>query len=362
MAWIAISPGSGRRVAARGADGAPWPGDGGAAGAVLARGSLVIETRLPTSRVPRPLVFCDRPGPRPFHLSLQAIPGGGLTLVLAQGGDIVHRAVNPSEAGRTDLLRITYCWDAAAGLGRLALERSDRDKVLLSTLTRPPPMRLDDLRALMRDDTARHVAPEVLYLALSDAIEPVGPMPSLLPDTPVATPAGYRRIGEIRRGDLVLTPDGDAVPVLHRLSRRVPACGGFAPVRLRASYFGLRQDITVAPSQRLVLSGSDVEYLFNQEAVLVEARHLVGGFAAMSASAGPTVTYTQLLLPEHEALIAAGCVAETLFVGRLRRHQDLLGASILNRLDRHRLPEHRRPVHPVLRAFEAIVLAESRAA
>jgi hypothetical protein len=152
------------------------------------------------------------------------------------------------------------------------------------------------------------------------------------------------------------------VPVLHRLSRRVPACGSFAPVRLRAPYFGLRQDITVAPSQRLVLSGSDVEYLFNQEAVLVEARHLVGGFAAISASAGPTITYTQLLLPEHQALIAAGCVAETLFVGRLRRQQDLLEASILNRLDRHGLPEHPRPVHPVLRAFEAIVLAESRAA
>ena len=118
---------------------------------------------------------------------------------------------------------------------------------------------------------------------------------------------------------LVLTPDGDAVPVLHRLSRRVPACGSFAPVRLRAPYFGLRQDITVAPSQRLVLSGSDVEYMFSQEAVLVEARHLVGGFAALAASAGPTITYTQLLLPEHEALDAAGCVAETLFVGRLRR-------------------------------------------
>jgi hypothetical protein len=330
--------------------------------AMLARGSLVIETRLPTTRTPRPLVFFDRAGPRPFHLSLQAIPGGGLSLVLGCGDDILHRAINPSGAGRTDLLRITYSWDADSGFARLALERSDRDKVLLSPVGNPLPLRLADLRALLSDDPARHVAPDVLYLALSDAIEPVGPMPSLMPDTPVATPAGYRRVGDIRRGDLVLTPEGDAVPVLHRLSRRVPACGSFAPVRLRAPYFGLRQDITVAPSQRLVLSGSDVEYLFSQEAVLVEARHLVGGFAALAASAGPTITYTQLLLPEHEALVAAGCVAETLFVGRLRRHKDLLQASILNRLDPHGLPEHPQPVHPVLRAFDAMILAESRAA
>ena len=79
-------------------------------------------------------------------------------------------------------------------------------------------------------------------------------------------------------------------------------------------------------------------------------------------AAGTTVTYTQLLLPEHEAVIAAGTVAETLYVGRLRRRKDHLAASVLAGLDRHLLPEHGRPVHPVLGAFDAIVLAEQRAA
>lgn len=363
MAWIAVSGAGGqglwlRRPGRSGGASAPRA-DGDA---LLARGSLVIETRLPAIRRPRPLVLCERSGDRAFHLSLQAIPGGGLTLVLSQNGTTLHRAINLSEAGRTDLLRITYSWDAPARRGRVALERTDRDRVLIVPVPAPPPMRMADARLLIEDGPGRLVAPEVLFLALSSAIEPVGPMPSMLAGTPIATPQGYRAAGSLERGDTVLTPEGGAVPVLHRVSRTVPALGSFRPVRLRAPYFGLRQDITVAPSQRLVLSGSEVDYLFNREAVLVEVRHLVGGTAAIPAETGPTVTYTQLLLPEHEAVIAAGTVAETLYVGRLRRRKDHLAASVLAGLDRHLLPEHGRPVHPVLGAFDAIVLAEQRAA
>lgn len=328
----------------------------------MPRGSLVIETRMPTSRRPRPLVYYDRPGAVPFHLSLQAIPGGGLTLVLNQGGEVLHRAINHSEAGRMDVLRITYSWDAPAGLGRLAIERTDRDNVLVAPVAAPQPLRISDARALMTDNARRYIAPDVLFLALSTDIEPVGPMPSLAPDTPIATPRGYRLAGDLKRGDTVLTPEGRVIPVLHTLSRTVPARGSFRPLRLRAPYFGLQRDITVAPSQRLVLSGSEVEYLFNQEAVLVEVNHLVGGTAVLPASTGPTVTYTQLLLPQHEAVIAAGTVVETLYVGRLRRRKEALQSSVLAGLDRHTLPEHGKSIYPVLGAFDAIVLAEQRAA
>ena len=85
----------------------------------------------------------------------------------------------------------------------------------------------------------------------------------------------------------MLTRGGGVVPVLHKLDRVVPARGSLAPVRLRAPYFGLLDDVIVAPEQRLVIDGSEVEYLFNQEAVLVPARHLVNGFAAMAESASP---------------------------------------------------------------------------
>ena len=330
--------------------------------ALMVRGSLVIETRLPTTRRPRQLVYYSRTGEWPLHLSLQAVPGGGLTLVLDQGGDIVHRTINHSEAGRTDVLRITYSWDSQRRWGQLVLERTDREQALLVPVPAPRPMRFADALALIRPGADRYVAPDVLYLALSTVPEPVGPMPSLTSGTPIATPTGYRAVNEMRRGDTVLTPSGEIVPVLEVLSRTVPACGRFRPVRMRAPYFGLQQDITVAPSQRLVLSGSEVEYLFGRESVLVPVCHLAGGSIVTPVTTGPVVTYWQLLLPRHEAIIAAGTITESLFIGRLRRKKDQLSASILARHDRTTLPEHGHSVHPVLQAFEAIVLAEQRVA
>ena len=110
MGWIALADHDGQFFSANGLDAAKGAPALVATepGALLTRGSLVIETRLPTIKRPQRLVFYNRPGEWPFHLSLQAIPGGGLTLILDQGGDILHRSINHSEAGRMDILRITY--------------------------------------------------------------------------------------------------------------------------------------------------------------------------------------------------------------------------------------------------------------
>jgi hypothetical protein len=203
---------------------------------------------------------------------------------------------------------------------------------------------------------------DMVYLALSDTVEPVGPTPTLGPDTMIDTPDGLRRAGTLKRGDTVRTRGGDIVPVLHRIDRTVPARGSFAPLRLRAPYFGLLEDVLVSTQQRLVIDGSEVEYLFNQEAVLVPARHLVNGFAARPEPTGPTMRYTQLILPAHEAVVAAGTAMESLYIGRLRRKRDLLDNTVLRGLDRGSLPEHGRSAHPELQWYDAIHLARQRVA
>lgn len=364
MGWIALADHSGNHFAANGL-GMPVtapPIVGANPNELLTRGSLVIETRLPVIKRPQPLVYYNRPGKWPLHLSLQAIPGGGLTLILDQGQDVLHRSINHSEAGRTDILRITYSWDSLNRWGQLALERSDQERVLLVSVPSPMPLLMSDIQSLVRPSADRFISPDVIYLAVSTDIEPVGPMPSLMPDTQVATPSGYREVGRLQRGDLVLTAKGQSVPVLQTLSRTVPARGHFSPVLLRAPFFGLLQDITVAPSQRLVISGSEVEYLFGQESVLVPACHLLGGTSARAANCGLLTTYTQVLLPGHEALFACGTVAESLYIGRLRRKKTLLAASLLANLDRSNLPDHGPSIYPELKTFDALVLAEQRAA
>jgi hypothetical protein len=236
------------------------------------------------------------------------------------------------------------------------------DRVHSITLPPPHPMPLADLRILLTDPRQRQIDPDVIFVALSNRIEPIGPMPGLASNVPVCTPSGYVPAGQLKRGDLVDTDEGQIVPVLQTVTRRVPAMGSFRPVRLRAPYFGLRRDIVVSPQQRLVIRGSEVEYLFGCEAVLVPARHLINGFSALYAETSDIVSYHHLLLPAHEEIIVAGTRTESLYIGRLRRNPDLLGASVLAGFDRARLPEHPRPIWPVLKPYEAITLAMNRAA
>lgn len=364
MGWIALADHDGFSFAPHGLDAtnsAPRLVDD-APDAMLVRGSLVIETRLPITKQPEPLMVYTRPDKNPVHISLLAIPGGGLTLILDQGREVIHTSINHSEAGRMDILRITYSWDSPNRWGQLSLELSDQEQVVVVPVVAPKPLFLADIEAMIQPGPNRFMAPEVLYMAISTDIEPVGPMPSLAPETPIETPHGFQEIGTLRRGDLVVASDGNFVPVLQTLTRTVPARGHFQPVRLRAPYFGLKQDITVAPSQRLILSGSEVEYLFGQESVLVPICHLADATATRATCRGFLMTYTQLLLPQHEELNAAGAVIESLYIGRLRRKKDKLKASILAGLDRSGLPDHGRPICTVLNAFDTLILAEQRAA
>ena len=333
------------------------------ADALLPRGALVLEVSLPELRKPEPLVLFERGGDWPLRFQLSAVPGGGINLVLEQYGAVFHQTLNPTKRGRADQVRLTYNWDAPAFEGQLALEWLDGDRAEIADIHAPRPWRLADLEALIEGGPHCFIASGVEYIALSDQPEPVGPMPGLSPFTPVETETGARPIKDLRRGDLLRCASGDLVPVLHKIEREVPAVGSFCPVQLRAPYFGLTQDITVAPFQRMVLTGSEVEYLFGCEAVLAPAEMLAATRTARRVlPAGPITTYAQVILPGHEVPVVAGLGVESLFLGRIRRDRSALGASLFAGLDRNSLPEHAQPRYPVVRAFDAAILAEHRTA
>ncbi len=368
MAWLSIADHTDRRfsVLGLGHDKQATPACGTRPDDMLTSGSIMFETRQAPDGRPQLLLGYKSTFPWPRSLTFQAIPGGGIALVLVQGDDITHAAIQHKDSGRSDVLRITYSWDSTAKWGRLALEQPENNRIVTVPVHNPTPILIEDLRNMMlgrqTDIGDQTFAPDVIFAALSNRIEPLGPMPTLVPSTPIATPWGYKPVSQLQRGDTVLTEDASVVPVLHSVSRTVPARGSYAPVRLRAPYFGLQQDIIVAPDQRLVIDGPEVEYLFNKEAVLVPARHLVNGFAALKETTGQTITYRQLLLPGHETMLAAGTLLESLYIGRIRRQQVQLASSILAGLDRNLLPEHGQPAHSILKWFEAVTLASRRAA
>lgn len=371
MGWIAISDAEEHRFSAGGLERGDRPAPELRAGR-LRQGSLMVETRLSPESRPQMLMAFERAHPRPYRLSIQAVPGGGLVMVIADGREVFHTALNHNSQDRPDILRITYSWDldrapepgggAPRGWGQLAIEQPELDRVSSVELSGAPALALDDIRAMATDPRRRHLDADVLFFAVSDRVEPIGPMPSLTEEVPVLGQGGYRLAGRLKRGDLVETLESGLVPVLQAVRRTVPACGSFRPVRLRAPYFGLLRDIVVAPDQRLVVGGSEVEYTFGREAVLVPARHLVNGVSAIELTGAVTVTYTQLILPRHQSVIAAGCPVESLYVGRIRRKPEQLAASLLAPFERRLLPEHARSAYLMVRPFEAITLMRRRAA
>ncbi len=364
MTWIAISDKKHKLFNPKGLSHATTPaaGDLDAHDATMPSGSILMETRLSPEDRPQLLLGLDGGLSRDVNFSIRAVPGGGIALVHSMGAYLCHGAINLSAEARTDILRITYSWDMAHRWARLSVERPETghsDQIILKD---PLPVSLLDIREMVLNPAQGAMAADVCFLAVSDCIEPIGPMPGLTAQTPIATAYGTKWAKDIKRGDLLETLDGASVPVLQVVRRTVPARGLFEPVRLRTPYFGLKCDVTMSSTQRLVIGGSRVEYLFNAEQVLVPARHLINHTAALPVRDTALVTYLQFLLPDHEAINAAGTYVETLDIGRIRRRPNLLRSSLLGQFERNMLPEHNKTAYPVLGSFEALILAEQRAA
>lgn len=364
MTWLALTDHSDRRLSLHGLglEKRHMPILADVPGQTLGRGSIVFETQVAEDSKPQVLFGYTNPHPGHRSLVFQAIPGGGVAMVHVQADKIAHAAIAHKNAGRAEVLRLTYSWDIKYNWGRLTLEQVGDSAVTSVAVDNPLPLTLEDLRDLMLGRGQQDYAPDVIFAALSDQIEPIGVNPTLTPDTPVATPWGYHNAGTLKRGDTVYTADGQVVPVLQVVTRTVPARGSFAPIRLRAPYFGLQDDIIVAPEQHVVIDGPEVEYLFSCEKVLTPARHLVNGFAARAEPCGALMRYTQVILPNHETILAGGAPLESMYIGRIRRDTHQLASSVMFGVDRNDLPEHRAPSHKVLKWYEAIHLAKRRAA
>ena len=186
-------------------------------------------------------------------------------------------------------------------------------------------------------------------------------MPGLAPDTMVATPAGPRPVAELQAGDLVQTADHGPLPILWQGRVHAPDVGRFRSARLLAPYFGLYRDLVVQPSQRLALSGVDVEYHFGEEEVLVEARHLVNGETAVWDDGGDVAACHGLLLDRHALISANGIWTETLYFARIARNPELARTTAPAALGGMKeLPVHDRPARRELLDFEALALNAAR--
>ena len=317
-------------------------------------GTFVIEARLDQSSSEAQVLLDHDEGSLKFHLSLSE--NDGIHLMIDADGHKAAYALTVKVDGRNDLLRITYSWDAAKNWGLMSGENLDTGALNQVELQGTPALRFSDVEAMSLGTQFIDSEDAVTYFGFSAGIEPVGLTACIAPHAPVDTPDGAKMIDQLEPGDQILTEDHGPQTVRWVGAREVPARGQFQPIRLRAPYFGLNRDLLVAPEQCLLIGGAEVEYLFGEEEVLVQARHLVNGVSALWEKTGPTVQLYHVLLDEHEVISISGCQLESLYVGSIGTDAALLQTTMLRGLAPEDVPIHMESARPILRNYEAITL------
>ncbi|MEL7163857.1 MAG: Hint domain-containing protein [Pseudomonadota bacterium] len=136
------------------------------------------------------------------------------------------------------------------------------------------------------------------------------------PGTRLATPKGNVPLAQLKAGDLVQTLDAGAQPVAWINHIDVMGYGHDTPVTVGTGVLGNSAPLVVSQAQRLMISDGATELLFGAGAVLVAARDLIG-LPGVTVTPAARVTYSQVLLADHQLLIANGTPAESLFLDPL---------------------------------------------
>ena len=139
------------------------------------------------------------------------------------------------------------------------------------------------------------------------------------PGTRIATAKGLVRIETLRPGDKILTRDNGEQEILWSASRRMTGARLYAmphlrPIRFKAGALGIDrpdEDLIVSPQHRMLLQGAWARSLFNTDEVLVKAEDLQNDTTICVDHTLREVTYTHILLPQHNIIWANGLETES---------------------------------------------------
>ena len=309
---------------------------------VLPRGTLMIEFRA-NARPDAPQSILsfrrDQEWLRELRLSLDA--GGRISLECRQGRSRSRATLTVTPPPNDTRVRLTYAWHAPQRVARLTVELIDEGRIYQTNAYDPIPIPAADAKVIMRNGRATSISKDVEFLAFSDEIEPIGFGNGIVGGTPVETTNGPVPVEKLRLGDMVVTATAGPQPVRWIGKRRVPALGGFRPVRVRAPFFGLSRDVVLAPAHRVRLGVAEAEYMLDADEVLLPAGRLVDGRHALAEARQRLVTYHQILLDVHDCLLHDGLWAESMFAGTIMRRPEMVQSTVLAEMPVSAIPVHR---------------------
>lgn len=284
---------------------------------VLDSGAFVAELRLP---LPRGKVLINLQSNQGVQRSFAVFvgPDGGLSLLHREGAKLLRASLPPAPAAGADVGRLTYFFDSAKRSWNLRL----------AGLTGGAPLAAAQGVGAMAfanrdaEDICKkgNFDPAVLWFGFSRSMDVPRAAPWIGLRTVVETSLGPVAAGNLKAGDVVMTTDHGPKPLRAVHFMELPARGSFAPILLRAPFYDKRGDVLVSADQRLVVSGSAVEYLFGAEAVLVAAGDVVDGRTALAEDRRAVVSAISLDLggaaliggaSDGEIALAVGDYAQT---------------------------------------------------
>ena len=167
-----------------------------------------------------------------------------------------------------------------------------------------------------------HYGNKVDYIGSNDSITYVD-IDCFATGTLIDTPQGPRAVETFRAGDLVMTRDHGAQPLVWAGACRVDAAQldlqpNLRPIRIAAGALGRgqpRRDLLLSPQHRVLVRSAIAERMFGSPEILVAAKHLVGlpGITVCAPAEG--VGYHHLLFSGHEVVRSEGAWTESLFLG-----------------------------------------------
>jgi hypothetical protein len=280
-------------------DGSPMTG-------LMHQGQFVAELAMPlTERV----VLLDHQAndgwARTFALLFD--PSVGFVIAHRQGTRLARHVLQGPLPHGTGDARLTFSFDAPAKRWSLRFEylTGDAPTVIESHGTDPLPLQIRDLEAVCTR-TPAHCA--LLWFGASQGGQLPGSAPWVGLRTEIETTRGPIAAGNLRAGDVLLTLDCGPQMLRSASPLTLPARGSFAPVLLRAPYFGERSDLLVSADQLIATTGPENEYLFDTDSVLVPAAALVDGRTAFCDNRRSVTGAIALDVGTPCLINAAGCV------------------------------------------------------
>ncbi|MGA0541017.1 Hint domain-containing protein [Neotabrizicola sp. VNH66] len=273
----------------------------------LHRGLLVMELAWPLASD----VLLDWQDDAGRALSLFHDGGRGLILLWREGARLTRHLLPGPLWAEGRLARLHLGWDLAHDLWTLRLD-DGTERVIASTCgTAPAGFPLAALAALCAGQGVARRDPSVLWFGVTAGDRPPRRRPWIGRATPVPTPAGDVPAALLKPGEWVLTRDAGPLRLqaVHHL--RMPGRGSHAPVVLRAPYFARGQDLLVSADQPVALSGAEVEYLFDEDEVLVAAGALADGRSALPDNRRATTACVSLDLGAPHLIDCGGCLLMT---------------------------------------------------